>query len=231
MKRPPQGAEKKQGLPLFLSFFLFAESLSFWFRVHLLSLSAQAGTETPQTRFSKERQMRVFAGGKRRRAMRHFSDGCHCGPALAISLPSSFFIIHTVIYFNKWRGACSSPARSHWHQCRINRELFAIAELSWQTFSVSFPRKHLKQITNLMLHLPNKRREREEKKNWHINTCSTAQWHQQINEVIHTMSSLIRVVWQAVTPGIMLTVISGRPSTRKPGRSGFLFLFFHRMSF
>lgn len=93
---------------------------------------------------------------------------------------------------------------------------------------MSFPRKHLKQITNLMLHLPNKR-EKERRGGgeiWHINTCNTAQWHQQINEVIHTMRPLIRVVWQAITPGIMLTVISGRPSTRETWQQPFPFFVF-----
>lgn len=62
--------------------------------------------------------------------------------------------------------------QSHWHRRRslsqpipsarcIDEELFAIAQLSWQSVSVALPRKHLKQITNLMVHLPNKRREKK----------------------------------------------------------------------
>lgn len=94
------------------------------------------------------------------------------------------------------------------------------SSVGWLSAPLVPPRKHLKQITNLTLHLPNKR-----EKTWHINTCNTTQWHQQINEVIHTMRSLIRVLWQAITPGIMHTVISDRPSTREAGRNRF-FLFF-----
>lgn len=131
MKRPPRGAEKKSkdylsfcplslclslSLPLYLPLFLVSP---------LKSISSGRQLSSAPVSFSKETQVGapffffLFAGGNRRRgAMRHSCDGCHCGTALAIPLPSSSFIIHAVIYFNKWRGACSSLARPRWHRRR-----------------------------------------------------------------------------------------------------------------
>lgn len=155
MKRPPWGAEKREDylsfcpLPsVFLSVCLFI-FLSLLVQ-EFTSKSAHAGTELSfGLLLQRDTTWGVFAGGNRgRRAMSHFCDGCHCGTALAISLSSSSFIIHTVIYSNKWRGACSSLARPRWHRrrslsqsvpsvCCIKRKLFTIAEFSWLGFSVS----------------------------------------------------------------------------------------------
>ena len=166
MKRPPWGAEKRED---YLSFCPFLLCLSLCLSLHLsLSLSpSHCCRSSPLNQLRQAHRAELwlappkrhnlgvffffppFAGGnRRRRAMRHSCDGCHCGTALAISLPSSSFIIHTVIYFNKWRGACSSLACPRWHEhgslslsvpsvCCIKRKLFMIAQFSWLGFSVS----------------------------------------------------------------------------------------------
>lgn len=153
MKRPPRGAEKSKDYLSFCPFPSVFLSLCLFISLFLVSplKSISSGRHGAQLWLVsiKRHKLGVFAGGNRRRgAMRHFCDGCHCGTALAISLPSSSFIIHAVIYFNKWRGACSSLARPRWHRrcslsqsvssvCSIKRKRSMIAELSWLAFSVS----------------------------------------------------------------------------------------------
>lgn len=161
MKRPPWGAEKKAAritslsvypsiffsLPFIslspLSFLVSPSSINQLRQIQSTALLLQTGTTWSLCRMKQEEEEKWG----------HFCDECHCGTAFAISLPSSSFIIHADLYFNKWREACSSPARPHRHQPRrLSRPppYAALTESSsrqrtylWQSFSV-IPQKAFK---------------------------------------------------------------------------------------
>lgn len=164
MKRPPWGAGKKQGLPLFLSIlspsslYLFV-SLFFW-SPPFFNQSAEAETDTTWS------LCRMKQRGRATGASLWWMSLWDC-----FSNITSLFLFHyscRPIFQQVAWGVQLPSSPPHRRQppsapsvCSFNRELFSTENYLWQTFRVSFPRKHLKQITNSMLHLPNKRREKK----------------------------------------------------------------------